>query len=66
MRSIHRRNRDLQREAPAGVCAQCGGELYPGDRCWQLWGGLLCETCVGPWLLGEMAPFCVRLGEVEQ
>lgn len=48
------------------MCAQCGGELYPGDRCWQLWGGLLCEACVGPWLLGEMAPFCVRLGEVEQ
>lgn len=25
---------DLQQVLPAGYCAQCGGEIYPGEKAW--------------------------------
>ena len=66
MRFVHRRNRDLQREAPAALCSRCGGELYRGAPCWLVGGRRLCEECVKAWLLEEMAPFRVFAGEVER
>ncbi len=63
LRAVHRTNPDPQRRAPAGVCAQCGGELYPGEACWRLWGALLCERCAGRRALEELAPFRLKAGE---
>ena len=54
MKAVHRTNPDPQRRAPAGVCARCGGELYPGEACWRLWGALLCERCAGRRALEEL------------
>ena len=66
MRIVHRRSRDLQREAPAALCSRGGGELYRGSPCWLVGGRRLCEECVSAWLLEEMAPFRVFAGEVER
>lgn len=64
LRYIRKNHRDLQRMAPVEQCARCGRELYPGNPCWRLGGGALCEDCVVPWLLQELAPFRGRAGEV--
>lgn len=64
MRTIHRRHRDAQRAVPAGECALCGAEIYPGSLCWRLGGRLLCEECVVPWLLEELSVCRIRLREV--
>ena len=65
MRYIRKRHRDPQRAVLVEQCACCGGELYPGNPCWRLAGRTLCEDCVVPWLLRELAPFRGRAGEVE-
>ena len=64
MRTIPKKQRDPQRARPVSRCAQCGMELYPGALRWQLNGLVLCEDCVVPWLLAELAPLCGRGGEV--
>ena len=64
MRYIRKPHRDPQRAVPAEQCACCGRELYRGNPCWRLAGRTLCEDCVGPWLLQELAPFRGRAGEV--
>lgn len=66
MRIIPKRHRDPQRRVPAGECALCGGDLYPGQHVWKLWGRLLCEDCAARWVLEELAACRIRLGEVEQ
>ena len=63
MRRIHRRNRDLQQEAPAALCARCGGELYRGCPCWELAGARWCEACLVRAVLEELSPFRVRWEE---
>ena len=65
LRYIRKKQPDLQRAAPAEECARCGRELYPGNPCWRFWGRTLCEDCVVPWLLQELAPYRGRAGEVE-
>ncbi len=66
MRTVHKKNRDVQRTFPAAECAFCGGELYRGDVCWRLCGRVLCGDCVVPWLLDELSSCRTRLREVEQ
>ena len=65
LRYIRKRRTDLQRAVPAEECTCCGRELYPGNPCWHFWGRTLCEDCVVPWLLQELAPYRGRAGEVE-
>ena len=65
LRYIRKKQPDLQRAAPAEECARCGRELYPGSPCWRFWGRTLCEDCVVPWLLRELATHRGRAGEVE-
>lgn len=50
MRTVQKRYRDPQRCIPVGKCCQCGGELYPGETYWRVWGHTLCVDCAGPWL----------------
>jgi len=64
LRIVHKRHRDAQRAYPAAECALCGGELYRGDACWRLHGRVICEDCVVPWLMDELAPYRLRLREV--
>lgn len=64
MRTIHKRHRDSQRAVPAGECARCGGEVYPGCACWRFGNRILCEDCVVPWLLEELSACRIRLREV--
>lgn len=64
MRMIRKRSRDAQRAYPLAQCARCGGELYAGTPCWRLAGRTLCEDCVAPWLLEELAACRVHCGEV--
>ena len=66
MRTVHKRNQDPQRAFPAAECFFCGGELYWGEVCWRLAGRTLCEDCVDPWLLGELASCRLRLREVRR
>lgn len=63
MRTIRKKHRDSQRDFPAAACALCGGELYRGEVCWRMNGRLLCQDCVVPWLLDELAPCRIRLKE---
>ena len=65
LRYIRKKQPDLQRAAPAEECARCGRELYPGNPCWRFWDRTLCEDCVVPWLLRELATHRGRAGEVE-
>ena len=65
LRYIRKKQMDPQRESPAAECACCGGDLYPGSPCWRFWGRTLCEDCVVPWLLHELAPHRGRAGEVD-
>ena len=55
MRIVHRKHPDSQRAYPASGCTRCGGELYEGQFCWHLGGGVLCRECAGAWLLEEAA-----------
>ncbi len=64
LRTTRKKTRDSQRVRPVGQCSRCGGEAYPGDLCWRLGGQTLCEDCLTPWLLAELAPFCTVRGEV--
>ena len=66
MRTVHKNHRDTQRTFPAAECCLCGGELYRGEVCWRLAGRILCEDCVVPWLLDELADFRLRLREVRK
>ena len=66
MRPIFKRQNDLQRVPPAGQCTRCGEELYPAGYCWRLGGQVLCEDCAVKWIREELAPFRVKLEEVER
>lgn len=66
MRITRKRSRDAQRLYPSARCVRCGGELYAGAPCWVLGGRTLCEDCLVPWLLAELAPFHIRCGEVRR
>ncbi len=39
--------RDMQDEPPAGYCARCGGELWPGELVynWDDRGVFICPDC---------------------
>ena len=65
LRYIRRHHPDPQRVPPAETCHRCGAELYPGSPCWRFWGRTLCDECVAPWLLQELAAHRGRAGEVE-
>lgn len=55
MRIVRKKWRDRQRVWPAGLCARCGGETYPGDVAWALGGRRLCGACAALWLAEERA-----------
>ena len=38
--------RDMQDEAPAGVCPRCGGEIWPGETAYNRESaGFICSDC---------------------
>ena len=65
MYTEEKKQKDIQRAQPHGQCTRCGGELYPGTLRWQLWGQVLCEECLVPWIMAELAPYSGHGGEVE-
>ena len=64
MRRNRKRQQDRQRTEAVGICARCGGELYPGSPYWRLNGGTLCEPCLLARLVEELAPYRNISGEV--
>jgi DNA-directed RNA polymerase subunit RPC12/RpoP len=66
LRQMPKRQRDPQRQWPAGYCARCGTEWYPGETAWQLHGEVLCRDCALEILLQALAPFRVTVGEAEE
>lgn len=64
MKPMIKHQNDRERVPAAGECTHCGAELYPGSRCWQLSGHILCEDCAAAWLLSELAPFRVSWEEM--
>lgn len=66
MKPFLKRQSDLQRVRPVGECTRCGVELYPGGDCWRIGGQVLCGDCVAEWIREELAPFRVKLEEVER
>jgi len=61
-----KKQKDIQRLHSQGQCTRCGGELYPGALRWQLWGQVLCEDCLLPWVMAELAPYSSFDGEVDR
>ncbi len=37
--------RDVQDDPPAGFCPDCGGEVWPGQTTYLLYGRMVCEEC---------------------
>ena len=66
MRYVHKRHADVQRGYPAGSCSRCGGELFSGQPCWLLWGGVLCRDCAVETVLAELASRRCTVGEVRR
>ena len=54
---------DAQRRRPALECSLCGGELYPGDRYWQVNGVRSCRWCLDLLAQRELAAHMAVCGE---
>ena len=54
---------DPQRSQPDGVCPGCGGELWRGDRVYEVDGRQLCRGCLRLWVLEllEVSPGLLAL-----
>jgi len=60
-----KRGPDRERRWPKVCCTFCGGELFDGDRYWQVNGLRCCERCLAALAKAEFAA-CLRIcGEEE-
>lgn len=56
---------DAQRRRPAVYCTLCGGEVYPGERYWQVNGVRSCRWCLDRLAQRELAAHLLICGEEE-
>lgn len=44
---------DRQQDKPFVYCAECGGEIYSGESCYQIGDNYYCDHCVLPVIADE-------------